>query len=510
MKNSVLCYLERSSNKYKNKEAIIDERGSITFGEIREYAVKVANAIIEKSIGIQKPVLVFLPKGKESIATFMGIVYSRNFYVPTDVKYPKERIEMLLNVLKPELIITDLKSKEKLTYYGISDKNILLIENIENQVCKYTGEELCKKSMLSDLVYIIFTSGSTGIPKGVTISNLNILEYIDWATDTLGNDKNTIMGSLAPLYFDLSTHEIYTCLSKASTLVMIPEKFIPFPSATLKYIKEKHVNSLYWVPSAYANIAILDLLKSIQLDEVQTMIFGGEVMPVKFLNYWRKYLPNLKLIVNMYGPTEATVNCTYYIVDREFSENQQLPLGKSCDIKEVILLDEKDRKINPNEVDTIGEMCVCGTSLSKGYWNNKEATEKSFVQNPLNSSCQETMYRTGDLASYNERGELEFIGRKDFQIKHMGYRIELGEIEATILMTNIVENACVIYDKKERHIILVYCSQEELAETYLQCELSKVLPRYMIPSKYIYIKNMPITGSGKIDRKGLSDLYIKK
>lgn len=510
MKNSVLCYLEKSANIYKNKEAIIDENGSITFGQIREHAVKVANAIIEKSVGIQKPILVFLPKGKESIATFMGIVYSRNFYVPTDVKYPKERIEMLLNVLNPELIITDSKNKEKLSNYGVLEKNILLVEDIENQFCKYTGEELCKKSLLSDLVYIIFTSGSTGVPKGVTISNLNILEYIDWVTDTLKNDDSTIMGSLAPLYFDLSTHEIYTCLSKAATLVMVPEKFIPFPSATLKYIKEHHVNSLYWVPSAYVNIAILDLLKSIQLDEVQTMIFGGEVMPVKFLNYWRKYLPNLKLIVNMYGPTEATVNCTYYIVDREFSDNQQLPLGKSCDIKEVILLDEENRRINNEEVGVIGEICICGTSLSRGYWNNKEATEKSFIQNPLNSSCQEIMYRTGDLASYNERGEIAFVGRKDFQIKHMGYRIELGEIEASILMTNIVENACVIYDKKQRHIILVYCSEEKLTEQYLQCELSKVLPRYMIPSKYVYVKDMPITGSGKIDRKGLLDSYIKK
>lgn len=507
MKNSVLCYLEDSARNCADKEAVIDKDGSMTFSEMRELAVKAANAIMRESEAIQRPILVYLPKGKESIAMFMGIVYSRNIYVPTDYNYPKERICAIIDVLQPMLIITDDAGKERLETYGVKIP-VILQTTIQNQEVVYSGESLSKRSLLYDLVYIIFTSGSTGVPKGVTISNINILEYIDWVTDVFGDSERTRIGSVAPLYFDLSTHEIYTCLSKAATLVMVPEKYIAFPAATLKHIKEMHVNYLYWVPSAYVNVATLDLLNSLELDEINSMIFGGEVMPVKTLNYWRKHLPNLKFIANMYGPTEATVNCTYYVVDREYEDSERLPLGKACNIKNVILLDENDNEITPNNPNVQGELCVCGTSLSKGYWNDKEMTDKHFMQNPLVKEYNEMMYRTGDLVYYDEHGQLCYVGRKDFQIKHMGYRIEIGEIENAILHANIVENACVLYDKENKKIVLVYCNVEELKPSDLLRKIGTVLPKYMVPSVFVYQKTFPLTDSGKMDRKKIASLYF--
>lgn len=509
MKNSVLCYLESSAKKYPNKDAIIDQNGSLSFSDLRMLAVKTANAILMHTQEIQRPVLVFLPKGKDSIAMFMGAVYTRNIYVPTDYRYPKERICSLVDILNPLLIITDERGKNKLESYGI-DCPLLLESEIHQQKILHSGDELCKKSLLSDLVYIIFTSGSTGVPKGVTISNINILEYIDWVTEVFHDSEETRMGSVAPLYFDLSTHEIYTCLSKAATLIMVPEKYVAFPAATLKYIKEMHVNYLYWVPSAYGNVASLDLLKSIELDEVKSMIFGGEVMPVRTLNYWRKHLPNLEFIANMYGPTEATVNCTYYIVDREYKDDEKLPLGKACDIKNICLLDENDQEITAESINKAGELCVCGTSLSKGYWNNKEMTRRNFVTNPLIKEYDEVMYRTGDLVHYDENGLLCYLGRKDFQIKHMGYRIELEEIENAILRANIVNKACVLYDNDAKKIVLVYSGSEELDAATLLKEISKVLPKYMVPSVCIYEKVFPCTESGKLDRKKLALLHIGK
>lgn len=508
MKNSVLCYLEKTAHEYKDKTAVTDINGDMAFGEMRFLAVKTANAIMGKNLGIQKPVLVFLPKLKESFSVFMGIVYSRNIYVPTDVKYPGERINALVDILNPSLIITDKKNVQKLSEYGINIP-VLLLEDIKETSGGLSGSELCRRSLLSDLVYIIFTSGSTGAPKGVSISNLNIIEYIDWVTDVFHSDENTVMGSLAPLYFDLSTHELYTCLAKASTLVMIPEKYKAFPAAILKHLKEKHVNFLYWVPSAYVNVATFDLLESIKLDEIKTMVFGGEVMPVKTLNYWRKNLPALSLIANMYGPTEATVNCTYYIVDREFSDDEFLPLGKACDIKEVIVMDEEGKEITPEQTGETGELCVCGTSLSKGYWNNAEMTSKYFVQNPLNPYLPEIMYCTGDLVYYNDRGELVFSGRKDFQIKHMGYRLELGEIESAILRTKIVDNVCVLYDSPNKCIVMIYCAASEIDNSLLAKKLANILPQYAIPSRYEFIRSFPMTDSGKIDRQYLCEKYLK-
>lgn len=508
MKNSVLCYLEKTAHEYENKTAVTDINGDMSFGEMKTLAVKTANAIIGYDIGIQRPVLVFLPKLKESFSVFMGIVYSRNIYVPTDVKYPGDRISSLVGILNPALIISDKEHAQKLSEYDIHTP-VLLLEDINETPCKLSGPELCKRSLLSDLVYIIFTSGSTGAPKGVSISNLNIIEYIDWVTEVFHSDENTVMGSLAPLYFDLSTHELYTCLAKASTLVMIPEKYKAFPAAILKCLKENHVNFLYWVPSAYVNVATFNLLESIKLDEIKTMVFGGEVMPVKTLNYWKKNLPSLSFIANMYGPTEATVNCTYYIVDREFGDDEFLPLGKACDIKEVLVLDEEEQEVSSDQIGKAGELCVCGTSLSKGYWNNDEMTQKYFVQNPLNPYLPEIMYRTGDLVYYNERGELVFSGRKDFQIKHMGYRLELGEIESAILRTKIVDNVCVLYDTRNKCIVLIYCATSEIDNGFLAKELAAILPQYAIPSKYIYIRSMPLTDSGKINRQYLYDKYLK-
>ncbi len=508
MKNSVLCYLEKTAKEFKDKTAVTDMNGDMSFGEFRSLAVKTANAIMGKNIGIQKPILVFLPKLKESFSVFMGIVYSRNIYVPTDVKYPCERIQALVDILRPGLIISDAKNAKKLSEYGI-DIPVLLLEDIQETSGGFSGSELCRKSLLSDLVYIIFTSGSTGAPKGVSISNLNIIEYIDWAVEVFHSDETTVMGSLAPLYFDLSTHELYTCLAKASTLVMIPEKYKAFPAAILKCLKENHVNFLYWVPSAYVNVATFNLLESIELDEIKTMVFGGEVMPVKTLNYWKKNLPALSLIANMYGPTEATVNCTYYIVDREFGDDEFLPLGKACDIKEVIVLDEEGHLITPDQTGESGELCVCGTSLSRGYWNNDEVTRKYFVQNPLNPYLPETMYCTGDLVYYNDRGELVFSGRKDFQIKHMGYRLELGEIENAILRTKMVDNVCVLYDSENKTIVLFYCAASEIDPGYMAKELGNILPQYAVPSRFEYVRSFPMTDSGKIDRQYLKGKYLK-
>lgn len=509
MKNSVLCYLEETAKKFADREAVVDKDGSITFAELREMAVKAANAIIDRTTKIQRPILVFLPKGKETIAMFMGIVYSRNMYVPTEYNYPKERICAIIDVLQPMMIISDDAGKERLESFGI-DIPVILQSEIEGQEVKYSGESLCKKGLLYDLVYIIFTSGSTGVPKGVTISNINILEYIDWATEVFGDNEETRMGSLAPLYFDLSTHEIYTCLSKGATLVLVPEKYIAFPAAIIKFIREQHVNYLYWVPSAYVNVATLDLLKSVELDEIKSMIFGGEVMPVKTLNYWRRHLPNLRFIANMYGPTEATANCTYYVVDREYEDTESLPLGKACDIKDMFILDENNNEITPDQPNVQGELCVCGTSLSKGYWNDKEMTDKHFMQNPLIKEYNEMMYRTGDLVYYDEQGQLCYVGRKDFQIKHMGYRIEIGEIENAILHANIVENVCVLYDKDNKKIVMVYCNNEEIEPSKLIREIGAVLPKYMVPSVCMYQKTFPVTGSGKMDRKKIASLYFEK
>ena len=211
------------------------------------------------------------------------------------------------------------------------------------------------------------------------------------------------------------------------------------------------------------------------------------------------------LYSNLYGPTEITVDCLYYIVDREFSDDEPLPIGIPCNNTDVIILNQDNQEVKGNE---IGEICVRGISLSMGYYNNPEKTAEVFVQNPLNPHYNELIYRTGDLGHYNEYNEVIYVGRKDFQIKHNGYRIELGEIETAAMATSEINNVCVLYNNKEKEITLFYTSKNELNSKYIREKLLNKISKYALPAKVYYLKEMPLTPNGKIDRQLLKKEYI--
>ncbi len=507
MRTTVLSYLEESAVKYANKTAFFDEQNSITFSELRKRAIDLGYHIRNYLEGRRNPVLVYLPKTIESIVAFMGILYSGNFYTPTDIRFPAEKVISVVEALQPVAVIVDGKTREKFQKFA-SNRNIKIINLDEvKETGLYKDSTVLTKEILDvDPVYTFFTSGSTGVPKGVIINNHNVIDYTDWAVNTFPIDEHTIMGNQSPFYFDISTQDIYTTLKTGATLGIIPVKYFAFPVMALQFIKERHINFLYWVPSAFVSIANFKLLESVTLDEVTLIMFGGEVMPVKQLNYWKRHLPNLKMIANVYGPTEATVNCTYYIVDREFGDNETLPLGKACENTGLIVLDDDDHVIGKDKPNVLGELCVYGSSLSAGYWDDKEKTDEKYVRSPCCKHYYERMYRTGDLVSYNERGELVFAGRKDFQIKHSGYRIELGEIESMAMGKEGVINSCASYHQAKKQIVLFY--QGEVSEDDMREYLLEKIPKYMVPTIYYQLKTFPYNDNGKIDRKKLSENYL--
>ena len=208
----------------------------------------------------------------------------------------------------------------------------------------------------------------------------------------------------------------------------------------------------------------------------------------------------------MYGPTEAADTCTYYIVDREFSDTESLPIGRACENKNVFLLDEQDKLIQ--EPGHIGELCIRGTGLAYGYYNNPEKTRENFVQNPLQNAYAETIYRTGDLAKYNKYGELVYISRKDFQIKHMGNRIELGEIETAAASLSGIENCACVYDSEHSCIVLFYVGIVDGHE--IKQKMIDLVPEYMVPNRLVQLENMPINLNGKVDRLKLTEMLKKE
>ena len=500
MQKSVIEYLVNSAAKHPQKIAVQDSTGSITFSELLRSAFVIADVIKVQGLW-RSPIGVYIPKGCHMVQAFAGINMSGNFYVPLDTKSPDTRIQSILKVLESEAIITDKAHEQQVRQ--MCDKVVFVIEDVlENEpMTDADANQYLADQIDTDPVYAIFTSGSTGTPKGVVISHRGVIDYIDWAIGRFGFTSDAVIGNQAPFYFDNSTLDIYLMYATGATLDIIPEVHFTFPAQLVDYMNEHKISFVFWVPYALINVANYDVLKDQEMPYLKDIFFAGEVMPNKHLNYWRRYLPHCRY-ANLYGPTEITVDCTYYEVDREFADDEPLPIGKACRNSGVLILTDQKREAGVNEE---GELCVRGSSLALGYYNDWEKTQQAFIQNPLNKHYPETIYCTGDIVYRNERGEIMYVGRKDSQIKHNGYRIELGEIENAILASKLVDNCCATYDFNNKKIVLFYQAEKEVSKGEFRKGVANRIPRYMIPTDYYREDALKQNGSGKIDRS-----YYKK
>jgi amino acid adenylation domain-containing protein len=490
-------YLLESVNKYPDKIAFADINRTVSFSELYVEALKVAKSLA--GLKSKRAVAVYMDKSVECVISFMGIVLSGNFYTPIDPKMPRNRVKKILQTLRPDTIIV----KDKQILEGI-DVDLLVYSEIQ----KMDGDldyllEISNSIIDTDILYVLFTSGSTGDPKGVIINHRAVIDYTEWVTKTFGIDERHTFGNQAPFYFDNSVLDIYQTLKTGATTWIIPEEFFSFPIQLLTFLQEKDIDTIFWVPSALCLLADYKALSKVHVNSLKKVLFAGEVMPNKQLNNWRKEYKQA-LFANLYGPTEITVDCTYYIVNREFNDDEPLPIGRARENLDVLVLDG-DRVIKKTDVGKKGELCVRGSALSMGYYGNSEKTDNAFVQNPLQNEYCEMIYKTGDIVEYNVYGELVYVGRKDHQIKRMGHRIELGEIESTIRAMDEVDNVCCVFIKKKERIIAFYTggnTTEEQLKEFAKHEL----PSYMLPNRYIHLDNMPLNDNGKIDRIKLMEM----
>lgn len=504
MKANVTYWLDQTAQRLPDKIAFADERKAVTFHELKTQAMALATQILEKGL-FKKPVVVYLEKGVDVLVSFMGAAYSCNFYSPIDIDMPASRVNKILEVLRPSLVITTAKLCEVFKEYAYEGEYLLF----EEASCLPVDEERVEaarcRGIDTDLLYVLFTSGSTGVPKGVTINHRAVIDYIDWVTETFAITEEDSFGNQAPFYFDNSILDIYSTVKSGATTHIIPKNLFAQPVPLLEYLQEKKINTIFWVPSALIVVAKLKAFRNVDLSgTLQRVLFCGEVMPNKQLNTWRRFLPDV-LYANLYGPTEITDACTYYIVDREFADDEPLPIGRPMANTDILVLNDKDEPVTGDE---IGELCVRGTSLSMGYYNNPEKTREAFVPNPLNPYVPETIYRTGDLVKYNEYGEIIYLSRKDFQIKHMGHRIELGEIETAVSSLEEITLCCCLYDEKRQKIVLFI--EGELDKAYINERISGLVPEYMLPGKVVALSTMPINANGKIDRVMLKEQFLSE
>ena len=505
MKINLIELFEETVKRYPQKISVIDKDREITFSALHQQSLRLASRLISMGIAQNKPVGVFLDKSIESVYANLGILYAGDFYMNLDIKTPAERIRNIIQLVEPAAIISTTRQIKPIEGIIPSTTQVILLDEADETADVDATAILRRLSTIidTDPSCIINTSGSTGTPKGVVLNHKSFFDFIEWAIDTFHFGDDLVMGSLSPIVFDIYSFELCMLMAKASTLVVLPAHLAAFPAKILEVLEQHKVNFLFWVPTIMVNIANMDLLSTFKLESLKTVWFAGEVFPTKQYNYWHHHLPQTTF-ANLYGPIEITLDCTYYIINKEIPDEEPLPIGYPCRNTDILVLDDEDRLVKEANVE--GELCVRGTSLAMGYYNNPEKTAAAFVQNPLNKAYPEVIYRTGDIVCYNEEGLIMFKGRKDNIVKHQGYRTDLGEIEHVIINTlKLVKNGCIVYNQAEKQITLFYEAEEEVPVTEFRLSIGKVLPKYMIPTAYHRLEQLQRNANGKIDR-----LFYKK
>lgn len=506
MKINLIEYFVETVRNYPSATAVIDGEQQITFAELDAKARLLATHIVSKSDGKCKPIAVFMPKSINAVVSDIAITYSGNAYMNLDVKNPSERLHNILTLVQPIAIVTTTKYIPLISSILPASCQLINIDELDGCVPYFSQEQLLERIadvIDTDLYCLINTSGSTGTPKCVALNHKSFIDFMAQTFDQYQFTNTDVIGSLSPIVFDIWSYELCMLMGRGASIVVIPDTYSAFPVKILQLMQQHSVSYIFWVPTIMVNIANMGLLDKVALPTLRVCWFAGEVFPTKQFNMWRHSLPQTRFS-NYYGPIEITLDCVYYNIERAIADDEPLPIGYPFRNTGILILDENNQNITEPEVE--GELCVRGTSLALGYYNNPEKTAAAFVQNPLNKSYPETIYRTGDMVFINNRGEIVFKGRKDSLIKHMGYRIELTEIEHVIINTlHLVKNGCVVYNHDKKEITLFYEAEQELSAAEFRKAIGSNLPKYMIPVVYVRLEQLQRNTNGKIDR-----LYYNK
>ncbi len=464
----------------------------MTYGELNRRANCLANRLQKLGVGRDVPVGVFMERSPEMIVALLAILKAGGAYVPLDPSYPAERISVMISDTETPVILIQSKLQNELVNPNGSPKILCVDTEAFSEESERNPQT---EAEASDLAYIMYTSGSTGTPKGVAVPHRAVVRLVKNTSYTSFLPDETFL-QLAPISFDASTFEIWGPLLNGGKLAVMPPA-LPSLEAIGHAIAENGVTTL-WLTAGLFNAMVDERLEDLR--PLRQLLTGGDVLSVPHVSKALAALPNTRLI-NGYGPTESTTFACCHPIEAIAPSDRSIPIGKPINNTSVYIL---DANLKPVPVGAAGELCVGGDGLARGYWKREELTAEKFIADPVDRSSKARLYKTGDLARWRNDGVIEFLGRKDSQIKLRGFRVEPGEVEAALKRQLDVRDAAVVAgeDVRGEKRLAAYVVGPASSEKIL-VGLRKSLPDYMLPSVVTILPTLPRTANGKLDRSAL-------
>ncbi len=474
---SLAGLFREQASKTPDHTAVKYDTISLTFKELDEWSDRLADYLL-KNYNVKPDDLVgiMLDKSEWMIISILGVLKSGAAYVPVDPEYPLERIDYILKDSNCKATI-DIDELQK--FIGEADK----YGKIHPPLSGGPG----------NLAYVIYTSGTTGSPKGVMIESHSIVNYITVQCRAYGISDSERILQLSNIAFDASVEQIFISLLSGATLYLANQEVLKDPSMLERFIDEHGISHIHTVPSILKRINVRDF------PSLKRIVSAGEVCPPSLAEVWCGRLA----FYNKYGPTETTISSSILHLSSQYIKGSSVPIGRPIANNNIFILNEH-LQLLPEGV--YGELCISGAGVARGYLNKVELTDKKFIQDPRTN---ERMYRTGDLGKWLPDGSIEFIGRKDEQVKIRGHRIELGEIENVLLQYPLISAAAVVVkddSKGEKNIVAYVAADLELISSDIRNYLAHKLPVYMLPAYYVQVERIPLTPNGKTDKNKLSAL----
>jgi amino acid adenylation domain-containing protein len=510
--------LEGSASRHPDDVAVVDRDRSLSYRQLDEQSNRLASLLVQIGVVKGDRVGLYLDKSLESLVAVYGIMKSGAAYVPLDPDAPVNRLAYIANNCDLACLVTAGEKGEQIAVMlaaGAPLKTVVVL-NGEATDLFHQGVAALGKSDIDaspadplttdvidqDLAYILYTSGSTGDPKGVMLTHRNALAFITWAAEEFGIEHTDRLASHAPLHFDLSIFDLYAAAYGGAAVVLVPPKASLFPNQIVRFIQDQAITVWYSVPSILSMVTLRGGLAKTTLPSLRTILFAGEVFPIKYLRELMSLVPQARF-ANLYGPTETNV-CTWYEVPPlDDNVTEPVPIGVAVANDSVFAVKEDGQVAQPGEV---GELYVRGATVMRGYWGDAERTARGLVPDPMGSAFADPVYRTGDLVEAQPDGCYRYVGRRDAQVKSRGYRIELGDVETAVNQyPGVVECAVVAVPDElvTNRLIAFVALRDDSTDHDLARFCGERLPRYMVPESFTRLAELPKTSTGKIDRRSL-------